>query len=323
LNVWWSCRIFADTAQPKRMKEKIQIKTINDLSFISDISHKMRRKVGCIAVNHPEIVSQFSSDVYLDAATVILVLSGTGAVTVNYRSYPFGKNCLLLFSSSHLFRFEQCSSDISCLCLFVSREFMTEMDSTAMISQRVRYGVRLYSKPVLQLEPAHIATLFHRMLMVDHSMDHTTHYYYRDLVQNSLFGFFLDLSHIIECHPDLSNPEDTTRKESLVHSFIELLVTHYQSEHKVEFYASRLHVSTHYLTSIVKSVTQQSVSDFIFEMVYSEARVLLTHSRLSVQEIAMKLNFSDQSAFGKFFKRRNGSSPSAFRRLYGKSEGGG
>ncbi|MCD8029779.1 MAG: AraC family transcriptional regulator [Bacteroides sp.] len=97
-----------------------------------------------------------------------------------------------------------------------------------------------------------------------------------------------------------------------------MLVTHYQSEHKVEFYASRLHVSTHYLTSVVKSVTRQSVSDFIFEMLYSEARILLTHSRLSIQEIAMKLNFSDQSAFGKFFKRRNGSSPLEFRRLYGK-----
>lgn len=73
-------------------------------------------------------------------------------------------------------------------------------------------------------------------------------------------------------------------------------------------------MSPHYLTLIVKHVTGQSASDFIFEMLYSEARNLLTHSKLSIQEIASKLNFSDQSSFGKFFKRKAGVSPFDFRR---------
>ena len=46
----------------------------------------------------------------------------------------------------------------------------------------------------------------------------------------------------------------------------------------------------------MKRVTGQSVADFIFEMLYSEARTLLTHSKLSIQEIASSLNFSDQSS---------------------------
>lgn len=49
-------------------------------------------------------------------------------------------------------------------------------------------------------------------------------------------------------------------------------------------------------------------------MLFSEARNLLTHSKLTVQEIATVLNFSDQSAFGKFFKRKAGVSPVDFRR---------
>lgn len=97
-------------------------------------------------------------------------------------------------------------------------------------------------------------------------------------------------------------------------SFIELLAIHYREEHKVDFYAAQLNLSSHHLTQIVKLVTGQSVSDFIFEMLFSEARNLLTHSKLSVQEIATALNFSDQSAFGKFFKRKTGVSPVDFRR---------
>ena len=91
-------------------------------------------------------------------------------------------------------------------------------------------------------------------------------------------------------------------------------VSYTHLEHKVDFYAAHLNLSAHHLTQIVKLVTGQSVSDFIFEMLFSEARNLLTHSKLSIQEIATTLNFSDQSSFGKFFKRKAGVSPVDFRK---------
>jgi len=302
------------------MKSKIQIRNIRDISTGSDMANEMRRKVNCLTMDYPEVVRHFSTPVYMEGSTVVLVLSGIGNVWVNYRSYSFCKDSLLMFSSSHLFHFAHCSPDIHCLCLFVSKEFMTEMDSTAMVSQRIRYGVRLYSRPVLRLDSSHTDTLSQRVVRIGSTLDNTKHYYYRDVVQNSLFGFFLDLSDVIERYTESPAGEVTTRKESLVQSFIELLVTHYRHEHKVEFYAAQLHVSTHYLTLVVKSATGQSISEWIFEMLYSEARMLLEHSKLSVQEVTTTLNFSDQSAFGKFFKRRSGVPPLEYRRLWSKSE---
>lgn len=121
------------------------------------------------------------------------------------------------------------------------------------------------------------------------------------------------MSDIIERSEVFVEEGNLTRYESIIKSFIELLASNYREEHKVEFYASRLNLSAHYLTLIVKRVTGQSVADFIFEMLYSEARTLLTHSKLSIQEIASSLNFSDQSSFGKFFKRKSGISPADYR----------
>jgi AraC-like DNA-binding protein len=40
----------------------------------------------------------------------------------------------------------------------------------------------------------------------------------------------------------------------------------------------------------------------------------LLRTSLSIQQITQKLNFSDQSAFGKFFQRHSGISPAHFRR---------
>lgn len=129
-----------------------------------------------------------------------------------------------------------------------------------------------------------------------------------------MFAFYLDLSDILE-RTNLPHTDGClTRYESIIKSFIELLATHYREEHKVDFYAAHLNLSAHHLTQIVKLVTGQSVSDFIFEMLFSEARNLLTHSKLSIQEIATTLNFSDQSSFGKFFKRKAGVSPIDFRK---------
>ena len=49
-------------------------------------------------------------------------------------------------------------------------------------------------------------------------------------------------------------------------------------------------------------------------MLYSEACTLLSYSQLSIQEIATVMNFSDQSSFGKFFRKKSGLSPIEFRK---------
>lgn len=47
--------------------------------------------------------------------------------------------------------------------------------------------------------------------------------------------------------------------------------------------------------------------------VITESQVLLSSTELSIQEIALKLNFPSQSVFGKYFKRITGLSPKEYR----------
>jgi AraC-like DNA-binding protein len=46
---------------------------------------------------------------------------------------------------------------------------------------------------------------------------------------------------------------------------------------------------------------------------------LLREPELSIQEIAEKLSFSDQSSFGKFFKKHTGISPLKYRQTLRKT----
>ena len=63
-----------------------------------------------------------------------------------------------------------------------------------------------------------------------------------------------------------------------------------------------------------KATSERSAAEWINEYTITEAKVLLRFSELSVQQVAEKLNFSSQSAFGKYFKQYVGTSPKTFRR---------
>ncbi len=296
------------------MRKTIRIKNIADLFLIPIQTTCIRDKINCINFNYDRITSQLSEPIFLNASIAILVLSGTGAICVNYKSHKIKNNTIILLSVSHLFNFSECSENFQCLCLFVSKDFMDEMDSTDMIYKRIKYGVKLFNTPTVQLNSSETTLLRNKISAVDGAIENLEHLYYKEMILNSLFAFYLDLSNIIDRQADFQNDSHLTRYESIIKSFIELLINNYRNEHSVEFYASQLNVSSHYLTLIVKRITGQSVCDFIFEMLHSEACTLLTHSKLSIQEIATLLNFSDQSSFGKFFKRKAGISPVDYRK---------
>lgn len=297
------------------MKNTVHIKHLRDLFPDAVAENIVRGKVNCTTLNKGIILSQFSSPLFLNAAIAVFVLSGTATVYINYKPHLVRSVTLVLLSATHLFHFSGASEDFTCKGLFVSKEFMDEMDSTDMIYRRIKYGVRLYNTPVIPLEEGQLFLLLQRMAAIDGAIDNTEHLYQKEMILNHLFAFYLDLSNILDQRKEFQNSSNLTRYEYIIKAFIDLLATWYRQEHKVEFYASRLNISAHYLTLIVKRITGQSVCDFIFEMLYSEARNLLIHSKLSIQEIASLLNFSDQSSFGKFFKRKAGLSPVDFRKM--------
>lgn len=276
--------------------------------------NRIQRTIRCTAADAHLLRSRFSSEMYMDAATVLLVTHGRIEYGINHHPERSEAGSIIVISSSHRFGVTDCSDDFCGMCLVVGEEFMHQMDSVEMIYRRIRYGVKLYARPTVALTAAETCLIESRLRELHGAIENVAHLYYKDVVLNRLFAFYLDLSDIIDRADGFAPSEQSIRHESIVKRFVELLTANYRTQHKVDFYASQLNLSAHYLTLIVKEVTGRSVSDFIYWMLYSDARALLDESKLSVQEITALLNFSDQSAFGKFFKRRSGLSPLDYRK---------
>lgn len=84
----------------------------------------------------------------------------------------------------------------------------------------------------------------------------------------------------------------------------------------VQAYASLLHINASYLNSVVKQDTGKTAGKWIQEARLLEAKRLLTHSEISIDAIAAQLQFSETSAFCRFFKTNTSITPLQFRDNY-------
>lgn len=95
------------------------------------------------------------------------------------------------------------------------------------------------------------------------------------------------------------------------------LVTKYcLHERSVNTYAEKLNISNGHLHAIIKETLDTSPGQLIRHEIMLEAKRLLTHTTLSVKQIAHHLQFADPSYFARSFKREVGSSPSNFRQQH-------
>lgn len=97
-------------------------------------------------------------------------------------------------------------------------------------------------------------------------------------------------------------------------NFVQLLVEKGREWHEVADYSTELCVTPVYLSRILKNLSGKSAIDWIHEARIAEAKILLRKTDRTIQDVADILYFSDQSAFGKFFKKRTGISPLEYKK---------
>ncbi|ATL49364.1 AraC family transcriptional regulator [Chitinophaga caeni] len=84
----------------------------------------------------------------------------------------------------------------------------------------------------------------------------------------------------------------------------------------VQYFAEALHISTNYLSSLLKVLTGQSTQQHIHEKLIQKAKEKLTTTQLTISEIAYELGFEHPQSFSKLFKSKTNSSPLEFRQSF-------
>ncbi|TDO73086.1 helix-turn-helix protein [Flavobacterium chryseum] len=84
----------------------------------------------------------------------------------------------------------------------------------------------------------------------------------------------------------------------------------------VEYIAESLHISTKYLSSLLKQLTGLTTQQHIHEKLIEKAKEKLSTTELSIGEIAYQLGFEHPQSFSKLFKAKTNQSPLKFRQSF-------
>lgn len=106
-----------------------------------------------------------------------------------------------------------------------------------------------------------------------------------------------------------------SRGEQLFTNFKKLVSRYCTTQRNIPFYAEKLFVSPHHLSSVISKTSGKSVMYWINRAVILQAKVMLKSKDLMIYEVADKLNFPNQSFFSKFFKRETGLTPLQYQKM--------
>lgn len=108
-------------------------------------------------------------------------------------------------------------------------------------------------------------------------------------------------------------PQPLTRQQETLQRFVALVSRFAVSERNIPFYADKLCIAPHYLSTLVKQMSGRTVMDWINETAVKAVKVWLAYSDETAAQIAERLRFPCPASLTKFFKRATGMTPGQYR----------
>ncbi|OUO98003.1 AraC family transcriptional regulator [Barnesiella sp. An22] len=241
----------------------------------------------------------------------VFVESGTALLTDMHQDYTIKGEDPIVLSPSLAATLHHASPDFTFTCICLVPEYFDSLPGSQLLYSQLAEFIQVDHLPIVSLKPEKSRYLRQTF----------------DLFSSDLRGFKIYTHGIIShlccllllqtadtfCQSNRHMPVYVKRSGEIFRKFRKLLTAHYRQHHDIGFYVDELHISTTYLSRIVKQTTGNTVRFLISELLCADARRMLVCTDLDIKEIASQLGFSDQSVFGKFFVKKTGLSPLKFR----------
>lgn len=255
-----------------------------------------------------------SGNVGNDRLVDLLIVRGELTLTANEERVTLKAPAYIDFIGSNIWSWK----DLTTSADFEGRMFgMTEPFFREIIDGlNVKIGERLFDymqRPFWPLEPNDEQRIRRLLDIVSDTMGNPHHISLRDFLQNIFRAYMSELMDIVFRQRKLSRGNSARNNSGLLLHFLYLLNNHYLEHHEVKWYAKQLSISPNALSVALKNAYGKNANAFIDERLAEKAKQYLSSDRYSIQQVADMLNFSDQSAFGKFFKRITGTAPKVFK----------
>lgn len=255
-----------------------------------------------------------SHTVHCDDGAILFCLAGSAEATVDQYDGTIRRNTIVILLPGSSIKFDRRTDDFrTAYCIFTKELFIEIAGRFDPAFFRI-----LKERPLADLPESIVKEMKYWFQIMGFTYRDRENLFRNIIIRNRLQNLFLEsydkAQRFSARYQEHRNTEFSTRQSELLRRFIDLVKEYCVHERGVPFYADKLCISTRYLAAIVRNTTHEPVKSHIDRAVVLEIKSLLQSTDLSVQEIAYRLHFPDQSYLGRYFKKHTGQSPSAFRK---------
>ena len=223
---------------------------------------------------------------------ILMVLEGSAETELNLEEHHIEKGDIILLIPETVMELKSCSDDYNMMGVIYKED-------TPVQRNILLHSTASEWKEVLRM-----------MSLLWDIASHTP--FRRQSVGRLVAAIISNIQDIHQMEEQLHPSEKPTHQQQLFHRFKTLVNENCTRERNIPFYADQLYITPHHLSSVISKVSGKSVMFWINRAVTLQAKVMLKNDKLLISEVAYRLNFPDQSTFGKFFKRETGMSPKEY-----------
>ena len=285
------------------------------LAELIDLAGEQRQGLmrECITASSDSQMQVFRFPCRIDAFIIGVGTEGETSVSFNLHEFKLKKDSIFIFTPKNVLQVnsqQYFKADV----IAISPDFMRRINID--IKNMLPLFLKFVENPALTLTPEESRSMRGMIAQIERETRGPETHFSFDIVSGLIAATIYKVGdimyHYLAEHPEEQN-NSHNRAEEYFKQFTHLLGEHFREERSVGFYARQLCITPKYLTTLIKRISGQSVSEWIDNYVILEAKTLLKYSTMSIQEIAYYLNFPNQSFFGSYFKRNTGMSPSQYK----------
>ena len=240
----------------------------------------------------------------------LLCMAGEGGFVFNEHCYHIVKNDLVVIPMPNRVSNLAAHSDMQVEWFAADYKFLQNLLPSNNYS--IGGSISLNQDPVIKLtdeQATHLLDDFHRLR---DRMGENHLQFYSGLMGSLCLTMMYD---IFEAHAQRESTDShSDRTAYIVKQLMALLsIGISRTERDVSYYAERLNVSPKYLSATIKRVTGHSVSSYIDRHTVPILKDYLDDERLSLTQIADRMNFTSLSYFSRYCTKHLGMSPSNYR----------
>lgn len=239
---------------------------------------------------------------------------GEARIQLGSEVYQISRNHLCIYTPNTFFRVLEKSSDLD----GILEENRVDAYYPVVSSISIRKRLQIRNAPCVEVSEAQadsIVRLVDRVREEEAApvvSEKATEEIHANYLQYLRYALCLKVLEVYFSNtPVDSMPQD--REDTILNRFIVSVYEHCHQQRTVQYYADEQHLSPYYFSSIIRNRSGKSAMQWIENVTMTFAQQYLACSEMSIKEIADRLNFPDQSTFGRYFKHREGCSPSLFR----------